>query len=106
MEQTFIKFMYVTFPSLEEAKRICTPLVEQKLAACVNIFPGSQTIYRWDNQIQEAQEVSVFIKTRDSNVGEIREHIKKLHPYEIPCIVDFDVTGGNPAFLHWIRTNA
>lgn len=106
MKDTFLKLIYATFPSLCEAQRICTALVEAELAACVNLLSGHQSIYRWEGTIRQDREIIALIKTRDHNVDAIQEHIKNAHPFAIPCIVVMDITGGNPAFLNWVRANS
>lgn len=106
MKDTFLKLIYATFPNIFEAQRICTALVEAELAACVNLLPGHQSIYRWEGNIRQDSEVVALIKTRDHNVDTIQEHIKNAHPFAIPCILVIDITGGNPAFLNWVCTNS
>ena len=82
--------LYVTVPSKEEAKKIARILVEQKLVSCVNFFP-IESIYQWEGEIMEEQEQVLLIKTAN-DVVLVAEEIKKIHPYEIPCILEIKDT--------------
>ena len=97
-----INFVYMTAGSRDEAKSIAAALVESKLAACVNMFEGMQSIYVWDGKIQEDAEWVLIAKTTADLVPELTERVKTLHSYDCPCIVSLPVSGGNPAFLEWI----
>lgn len=77
-------------------------MVEERLAACVNIFDGMQSIYRWQGSLCEETETAFILKTREEHVEPLIKRIKDLHPYSCPCIITLPVTGGNPDFLDWI----
>ncbi len=94
-------FVYITFPSFDEAKRAARHLLEKKLAACVNIWKIN-SLYWWENEIQEDDEIAMIVKTRAEKYSEIRNEIKKLHSYTTPCICAFQVEEGNSEFLRWI----
>ena len=94
-------FMYVTTSDLNEAKKIGRVLIEEKLAACVNIFPIF-SIYRWEG-IQEDNEAVMIIKTTSERVRDAMKRIKELHSYSVPCICVFNVERGNPEYLKWIE---
>jgi periplasmic divalent cation tolerance protein len=96
------QFVYMTAGSLEEAQRIGGKLVEQRLAACVNIIDGMHSLYRWENKLQQDREVVLIAKTTGDRLPELMEAVKALHSYDCPCIVSFAIDGGNPAFLEWI----
>ena len=100
-----IRFVYMTAGSLEEARRIGRELVESRLAACVNILPGMQSIYRWEGKIEAADEVVVIAKTTASRVPELTAKVKSLHSYDCPCVVSLKVEGGHQPFLDWIGAN-
>ncbi len=94
-------FIYATFPNKDEAKRIAKHLLEKKLAACVNYWNVS-SMYWWDNEIQEDEEVGMIIKTKAENYSKIRDEIKRMHSYTTPCICAFSLEEGNSEFLRWI----
>lgn len=94
--------VYVTVPNEEEASLISKTLLDEKLAACVNIFSNSKSYFRWKGKIEVNSEVSVFIKTKESLVNSVSKKIIELHSYECPCIISLPITGGNPQFLAWI----
>ena len=89
-----------TFPDPETARRIGRELVERRLAACVNLLPGIESIYRWQDQVEEAGEVLAMIKT--TRYGELEEALRELHPYEVPEIIALPVEKGLPAYLQWL----
>ena len=102
VKQMEFRSIYITFGSLEEARRIGRLLVAERLAACVNIFPV-YSFYRWEENIEQADEVSLIAKTRAQKVEALIERVKNLHSYQNPCIVSWKIDYGNPAFLEWIR---
>jgi periplasmic divalent cation tolerance protein len=87
----------------EEAERIAHRLVELQLAACVNILPGVQSIYRWQGNVESAAEVLMVIKTRADLVPEVELTIAGLHSYEVPEFLVLPVFGGSHAYLAWLR---
>ncbi|MFC1904443.1 divalent-cation tolerance protein CutA [Chloroflexota bacterium] len=94
--------IYVTTQDEAEAREIGRTLVEERLAACVNIFP-IKSIYRWQGTIEEAGEVAMFIKTRAELADKIIKRVKELHSYEVPCIVSLPIEKGYPDYLKWIE---
>ena len=94
--------IYVTTKDEEEAKKIGKTLIEEKLAACINIHP-IKSIYRWQGEIQEEEEAAMFIKTRAELADKVIQSVKELHSYEVPCIVCFPIEKGYPDFLKWIE---
>ncbi len=94
--------IYATFPSLAEAERIGGALVEQGLAACVNILPGMVSIYVWKGVQHRDQEVAMLIKTRAALAERAMDAVAKLHPYEVPALVVLPFSGGGQPFLRWI----
>ncbi len=93
--------VYITAANLEEAKKIGRKLVEEHLAACVNIFPIT-SIFRWNNNIDETDEFGVIVKTKTGKVKEIEKRVKQLHSYEVPCVISFKINDGSVRFLKWI----
>ena len=91
-----------TAGSLEEAQRIARALVDQRLAACVNLVPQIQSIYRWQGQVEEAAEILLVIKTTTPCLESLESTIRLLHSYEIPEFLVLDIASGSPAYLNWI----
>jgi periplasmic divalent cation tolerance protein len=99
-----VHFVYMTASSKTEAQKIGKTLVESRLAACVNILDNMQSIYRWEEKVQEDAEVVLIAKTTDSLVSQLIDKVKSLHSYDCPCIVSLPVLDGYPPFLDWIRS--
>ena len=96
-------FVYMTAGSLEEAKKISKILVEQNLAACVNFIEKMTSIYKWDDKLEESQEVTIIAKTRKKLMPKLIETVNSYHSYDCPCIIDLQISDGNPEFLSWIE---
>ena len=92
----------VTIDDLKKASEIAGILVEKKLAACVNILPEIQSIYRWEGKICNETERMMIIKTREDLFKELEATIVKLHPYEVPEIISFEIQHGFSRYLRWI----
>jgi len=97
-----IRLVYITATDLEEARALGRALVESRLAACVNIIDQMQSMYWWEEKIQEDSEVIVLAKTRADLVPKLIERVKSLHSYECPCIVTLPIMEGFRPFLDWI----
>ena len=93
-----------TCPDAACADRIATALVEERLAACVNMLPGVRSTYRWQGQVQRDDEILLIIKTTRDRLDALRERLPILHPYELPELIAVEATGGLPAYLDWIAT--
>ena len=104
MEKDKPILVYATFPSREEAERIGAQLVDDGLAACVNILPGVVSIYIWEGKRQQDQECAMIIKSRASLAAPIIRGVRSLHSYENPALIVLDIAGGAPPFLDWILT--
>ena len=96
------KFIYATAPSGDEALKIGRALVEERMIACVNIIDGVRSIYRWEDKIEDENEVIMVMKTVEEKVEGVIQKIKSMHSYDCPCVVALDITGGNASFLQWI----
>jgi periplasmic divalent cation tolerance protein len=90
-------------PDRAVAEKIARALVDQKLAACVNILAPCSSVYRWQGNVETATEVPLLIKTRADIYAEVEAAIKGLHPYELPEIVAFPVAHGSSEYLEWIN---
>lgn len=97
-----LSIAYITANSSDQAWRIGRTLVQARLAACVNIIPGMNSIYWWEGEIQEDAEMIVIAKTRESLLPKLIETVKSVHSYDCPCIIAVPVLGGNPDYLDWI----
>ena len=95
--------VYVTAGSRDEARMLGRAAVESRLAACANVLPAPTTsVYWWEGKVNEAEEVSLILKTRAELVDRLVTLIKERHSYDCPCVVALPIAGGNPAFLDWI----
>jgi len=90
-------------PDAERATSLARALVDEGLAACVNVVPGVRSIYRWEGKVEEADEVLCLIKTRAAIFDRLRRRVAELHPYDVPEILSFAVDDGSPAYLDWVR---
>lgn len=100
-----IVFLYVTAPNAETAARIARTLVEEKLAACVNIHGEMRSIYEWEGQVELKLETPLFVKTTAARADGARDRIIALHPYDEPCVAALPIQsqGSNRSFLDWIE---
>jgi periplasmic divalent cation tolerance protein len=86
----------------EAAEKLASTLVEERLAACVNVLPGLVSIYRWDGAIERADEVLLVAKTSDARLDELLARIGEIHPYSVPEIVAIDAARVNRKYLEWV----
>jgi len=91
-----------TFPDRETAQRISNQLVTEKLAACANILPAIESVYRWKGEIETGNETLVFFKLSEDQQSTFQEKLRSLHPYEVPEIIFVPVASGLPEYLRWI----
>jgi periplasmic divalent cation tolerance protein len=103
-----LRLVYITTKDKKEAKSIGKTLVEEKLAACVNITDGMESIYRWNGEIVEDKEAILIAKTPYHNVKELTERVKELHSYECPCVISLQLTEqeGNEEYQQWLIKNS
>ena len=94
-----------TFPDAETARRIANQLVTEKFAACANILPSAESIYRWKDEIESGNETLVFFKLSEDRQAAFQEKLRALHPYEVPEIIFLPVSAGLPEYLRWIAVN-
>ena len=93
----------VTAANLDESQKIGRRLIEQKLAACVNIVENIKSIYWWQGKVDQSQEVLMVIKTKKSLFKKLMATVKSLHSYTVPEIIALPITDGNKDYLNWIR---
>ena len=97
-----MSLVYITAGSLEEARHIGRTLVQERLAACVNIIDGMTSIYRWDGEMQEGAEVVLIAKTRAALFEVLAERVRVLHSYTTPCIVEVPLGRIDAGFVAWL----
>lgn len=95
----------VTCGSEEEALKIANALVEDRLAACVNLVAPIRSVYRWEGKIWDEKEWLLIIKTQKHRFEELEKKVKSLHSYSVPEIISLSITEGSSAYLRWIREN-
>jgi len=91
-----------TFPDRETAQRISNQLVTEKFAACANILPAIESIYRWKEKLETGNETLVFFKLSEDRQSEFQNKLRSLHPYEVPEIILVPVSSGLPEYLRWV----
>ncbi len=94
----------VTVANRKEAVRIGHEMVRRKLAACANVIPGIQSIYRWKGKVAKAQEVLLILKSTKPRYRALEKAIKTMHVYEVPEIIALPVTEGLEAYVGWVRS--
>lgn len=94
--------IYCTCPDRNTAAKLATELVEGGLAACVNILPGVESVYRWQGEIERDDEILLLIKSDTAHFGALEDTISNLHPYEVPEILAVPVEAGHKPYLEWI----
>lgn len=94
-----------TFPDRETAQRISRELVSEKFAACANILPAIESVYRWKDKLETGNETLVFFKVSEDRQSAFQEKLRSLHPYEVPEIIFIPVAGSLPEYLRWVIEN-
>lgn len=97
------QIVLTTCPDAASAERLARILVEEGLAACVNILPPMRSIYRWKGKIEDASELLLVIKSAAARFPDIRDRLRALHPYELPEIIAVPIVDGLPAYLAWLN---
>ena len=99
---TGIVSVYATFANAEEARRIARLLVEERLAACANLLGACHAIYRWQGEIEEAQEVPAIFKTRADAAGRLMDRLAELHSYDVPAAVVWPIAHALSEYAEWV----
>jgi periplasmic divalent cation tolerance protein len=94
-----------TFPDAEIARRVSHDLVNQRFAACANILPAVESIYRWKEKIESGNETLVFFKVSEDRQSAFQDKLRSLHPYDVPEIIFLAVGSGLPEYLRWVNEN-
>ncbi|HXE72909.1 MAG TPA: divalent-cation tolerance protein CutA [Candidatus Nitrosotenuis sp.] len=93
---------YITCPDMEEARSLGRTLVEERLAACVNLVPGVTSFYWWEGRVQEDSEVLLRVKTRSPVLPRLMARVRELHSYSVPMVVATPIHQGNSEYLEWL----
>jgi periplasmic divalent cation tolerance protein len=94
-----------TFPDAETARQISDQLVTERFAACANILPSVESIYRWKDNIESGNETLVLFKLSEDRQSAFQDKLRSLHPYDVPEIIFVPVAGGLPEYLQWVSEN-
>ncbi len=94
--------VYSTFPDLESAREVASHLVQQRLAACVNMIPGMRSIYVWEGKVADDEEIVFLAKTMQSGADAVVKAIAARHPYKEPALLVLPTQGGSDSFSRWI----
>ena len=92
----------ITCANKEEAEKIASSLVEEKLAACVNMIDGVKSVFHWQGKLDKAEEILLIAKTQEQKLPAIIDKVKSLHSYEVPEVIALPIEGGSAAYLKWI----
>lgn len=95
--------VYAVFADVEEAERIGRAVIDERLAACINIFPACRSIYRWHGKIETAGEVPAILKTHSWMADELIERIASLHSYDVPCVAVFPIDKLLRGYAEWVE---
>lgn len=97
-----VRVVYMTAPDAETARHLGRALVEEGLAACVNVLGSAWSIYQWEGKLEEAEEVVMLAKVGADALEACIRRVVELHPYDCPCVVHWPLGGGHPDFLAWV----
>ncbi|KAE8669469.1 Protein CutA [Hibiscus syriacus] len=97
--------VYVTVPNREAGRKLAGSIVKEKLAACVNIVPGVESVYEWEGKINTDPEELLIIKTRQSLLPALTEHVNANHEYDVPEVIALPIDGGSPQYLEWLKNS-
>ncbi|HKY05732.1 MAG TPA: divalent-cation tolerance protein CutA [Blastocatellia bacterium] len=95
--------VFVTASNADEAGRIAESVVSDRLAACVNLVPGVESVYRWEGKVTRDAEILLVIKTTDERYPDLERRVKELHSYSTPEVISFRVEKGSADYLKWLR---
>jgi periplasmic divalent cation tolerance protein len=100
-----LMILWSTFPDAETARRVAAMLVEERVAACVNVMPGVESVYRWQGKVETSSEVLAMIKTTRLRLVECETRLRVLHPYEVPEIVAVRADYVAESYARWVQEN-
>lgn len=99
---TGVRVWLATAPGMAEARRLADALVGEEIAACVNIVPKATSVYRWQSNVETAEECLLVIKSAATAADRLKSRYKGLHPYDVPELIALDVPDGLPDYLAWV----
>ena|SRR5437868_6299898 len=102
MNDTDYVIVMTTLPAEADVTTFAQTLVEARLAACVNILPGMESVYRWEGRIEQERERQLVIKTSRSRLAALWDRVREMHPYDVPEFVVLPIVEGNDAYLRWV----
>lgn len=102
---TDVLIVLTTFPIDRDADQFARTLVEERLAACVNILPAMRSIYTWKGAIEQADERQIVIKTTKERLRELESRLRQLHPYDTPEFLAIPIVEGGHDYLAWVTEN-
>jgi periplasmic divalent cation tolerance protein len=97
--------MLTTTGSKDEARKVAKSLVESRLAACVNIIPKIESVYRWEDNVETSEEWLLLIKTTSRNFDNVKEALGKLHSYDLPECISIDIAHAESGYMKWLTEN-
>jgi len=100
-----IVFAYITTKNKSEAKKIGKILLQERLAACVNVFDNMNSMYWWEGKIQDEKETVLIVKTTKKLFLTLSRKVKSIHSYKAPCILQIPIIDGNKEYLKWLLSN-
>ncbi len=95
--------VFITVPDEEEAARIASTIVEERLAGCVNIVKGIRSIYSWEGKVVDEHEVLMIVKTKRVLFTELEKRVKGLHSYSVPEIISLPIIEGSEGYMEWLK---
>ena len=101
-----VRVVLITAPDADTGSRLARTLVSEGLAACVNLVPGIRSIFRWEGEVQEEQEVLLLVKTRSDRCEALAARVRDLHPYDLPEVLALPAVGGSETYLDWVRSES
>ena len=102
MNDTDCVLVMTTLPADADASVFARTLVETRLAACVNLLPGMDSVYRWEGAVEQERERQLVIKTTRARIAALWERVREVHPYEAPEFIVLPIVDGNDAYLRWV----
>lgn len=102
MVMTEVILVITNFPDSKNATALAEKLIDEQVAACVNILGACTSVYRWQNKTESGLEIPVFIKTQRKHYSRVEQIINTMHPFELPEVIVVPVNDGYPAYLQWV----
>ena len=101
-----VRVVLITVPQGDPATSLARALVEERLAACVNLIPEVRSLYRWEGAVQEDAEALLVVKTRAERCEALAARVQDLHPYDVPEVLVLPTSGGSASYLEWVITES